>query len=132
MDEGMSKRASYCDTIESCSCPLPFDKFELDAMPVGTLRDAATDFRVWAYTRDNIPKSVRARKSYKEFLEKFPAAVAVPLRGTCPVCGGVFRITRMGVMHHHNGDVYQGGWRQVCAGVGQVPATVIEAREGAR
>lgn len=51
------------------------------------------------------------------------AIVAVPdgTRGQCPVCGENFALTKAGVMRHHNGDVYVGGWRQVCEGVGKPP-----------
>ena len=42
-------------------------------------------------------------------------------RGQCPVCTGDFRLKKDGTLWNHNGDVYFGGWRQVCKGAGSPP-----------
>lgn len=42
--------------------------------------------------------------------------------GTCPVCErSDVTVTRKGKMRHHKGDLWVGGWRQMCTGTGQPP-----------
>lgn len=55
-------------------------------------------------------------------------AKSAPKRGTCPVCAGTFNLTKSGGMRYHNGDVWVGGWRQVCDGVGQPPKETTDGR----
>lgn len=56
-----------------------------------------------------------------ELLDRLAAALDAPVRA-CPVCGRTdITVTKSGGMRHHNGDMYRGGWQQVCAGVGQPP-----------
>ena len=44
-------------------------------------------------------------------------------RHVCPVCKrDDVSITKSGVMRHHSGDIWEGGWRQVCRGAGLPPA----------
>jgi hypothetical protein len=50
------------------------------------------------------------------------AVVREPRKGTCQTCGRVMTLTKSGVLRHHNGDMYVAGWRQVCEGVGELPA----------
>lgn len=40
-------------------------------------------------------------------------------RGICPVCDEEWAVTKAGVMRDHRGDMWVGGRRQTCAGVGQ-------------
>lgn len=47
---------------------------------------------------------------------------AAPRRGECATCGRVMQLTKDGLLRHHNGDVWDGGWRQVCDGTGKPPA----------
>lgn len=46
--------------------------------------------------------------------------------GVCAVCGRVRTLTAAGVMRVHLGDVYSGRWRQVCAGTGMSPSSIVE------
>lgn len=46
-------------------------------------------------------------------------------RGVCPVCGEERQVTKAGGMRDHRGDMYVGGWRQQCEGVGQPPKSVV-------
>lgn len=42
-------------------------------------------------------------------------------RGKCPTCEGTFQLKKDGTLRWHAGDVYVGGWRQMCDGVGRKP-----------
>lgn len=46
-------------------------------------------------------------------------------RGICPVCGEERQITKAGGMRDHRGDMWVGGWRQQCGGIGQPPKAVV-------
>ncbi len=45
----------------------------------------------------------------------------LPARGWCPVCSRRIALRRDGTLRHHLGDMYSGGWREICAGVGRTP-----------
>ncbi len=45
-------------------------------------------------------------------------------RGICPECGEERQLTKAGVMRDHRGDIWVGGWRQQCDGVGKPPSAL--------
>lgn len=42
-------------------------------------------------------------------------------RAPCPTCGEMRAVTPSGTMWWHKSDIWKGGYRQECAGVGQTP-----------
>lgn len=51
-------------------------------------------------------------------------------KANCPVCKVKFVVKADGTMRWHLGDTYQGRWRQICKGVGQVPVGTSEVTDG--
>lgn len=53
-----------------CSCPVPFDGFNLSNLPAGSARDALTDLRAWVEASDLDDRRAAARP----LVEKLEAA----------------------------------------------------------
>lgn len=88
-------------------------------------RVAAAAAEVRKYWRDwpqERRDSVRALSGFlADAIEELVNAVAESPRGRCGVCERHIALTKNGVLRQHNGDVWDGQWRQMCEGTGQLP-----------
>lgn len=50
-------------------------------------------------------------------------------RGDCPTCGREMNLTKRGVLRYHSGDIWIGGHRQMCKGVGSAPNAEAAPKE---
>lgn len=93
-----------------------------DARIVAAAAEVRKYWRDWPQERRD---GVRALSSFlADAIEALAVEVeASPrgMRGRCGECDRSISLTKAGVLRHHNGDIYKGGWRQVCAGVGTQP-----------
>jgi hypothetical protein len=81
--------------------------------------EVRTYWRDWPQERRD---RVRALSSFlADAIEALALEVESSPRGVCGECHRSMGLTKGGVLRQHNGDVYIDGWRQICAGVGELP-----------
>jgi hypothetical protein len=77
-------------------------------------------WRDWPQERRD---GVRALSGHlADAIEELAAAVEVSPRGRCGTCDRSIGLTKSGVLRQHNGDIYEGIWRRICKGTGELPA----------